>query len=311
MDKNFKNITKYVKYGIAVLGGVFAVVQFLDFWGIYDFSGIGVIGIIILGVICLVLILFKAVFDKIYKTNDDQLRVDELNNKITNRIGVLKSSEKPDKELMDSFHRISLIERVDILDYSTNDYLSYRIIKGVNVSKRNSPFLKYKESTDSKTSSDQLVLRAYDLKTGKELKIEFEEKTQKVYVHKFKIMFTTPINNNEEFSIIYFMKIPNELGQLSDNEEMMSISLNRFENKIDKLKFGIYLNFVPSIVEPFIRDVDGSAGLLDIKPDILETNEIEIDERFRQYLDKIEIKSKISIDVDKPKKQTYVLHYRK
>lgn len=27
--------------------------------------------------------------------------------------------------------------------------------------------------------------------------------------------------------------------------------------------------------------------------------------------DKIEIKSKISIDVDKPKKQTYVLHYRK
>ena len=48
MDKNFKNITKYVKYGIAVLGGVFAVVQFLDFWGIYDFSGIGVIGIIIL-----------------------------------------------------------------------------------------------------------------------------------------------------------------------------------------------------------------------------------------------------------------------
>ena len=35
------------------------------------------------------------------------------------------------------------------------------------------------------------------------------------------------------------------------------------------------------------------------------------DERFRQYLDKIEIKSKISIDVDKPKKQTYVLHYRK
>ena len=130
------------------------------------------------------------------------------------------------------------------------------------------------------------------------MKIDFEEKTQKVYVHKFKIMFTTPINNNEEFSIIYFMKIPNELGQ-------------RFENKIDKLKFGIYLNFVPSIVEPFIRDVDGSAGLLDIKPDILETNEIEIDERFRQYLDKIEIKSKISIDVDKPKKQTYVLHYRK
>ena len=51
--------------------------------------------------------------------------------------------------------------------------------------------------------------------------------------------------------------------------------------------------------------------MLDIKPDILETNEIEIDERFRQYLDKIEIKSKISIDVDKPKKQTYVLHYRK
>ena len=311
MDKKIRSISKYVKYGIALLGAVFAVVQFLDFWGVYDFSGIGIKGLIILLGVSVLLIIVKVILDKINEANDDQLRIDELNSKITNRIGVLKSSEKPDKELMDSFHKISLIERVDILDYSTNDYLSYRIINGVNISKRNSPYLKYKESTDSKTSSEQLVIRAYDLKTGKELKIDFEEKIQKVYVHKFKIMFTTPIHKNEEFSIIYFMKIPNELGQLSDNEEMMSISLNRFENKIDKLKFGIYLNFIPSIVETFMRNEDGSAGLLDVKPDILEINEIEIDGRFRQYLDNVKIMSKISIEVDTPKKQTYVLHYRK
>ena len=65
------------------------------------------------------------------------------------------------------------------------------------------------------------------------------------------------------------------------------------------------------VVGDFVDFYRGIQRLLDIKPDILETNEIEIDERFRQYLDKIKIKSKISIDVDKPKKQTYVLHYRK
>lgn len=102
-----------------------------------------------------------------------------------------------------------------------------------------------------------------------------------------------------------------EEGVRGLNEEMMSISLNRFENKIDKLKFGIYLNFIPSIVETFMRNEDGSAGLLDIKPDILEINEIDIDGRFRQYLDNVKIMSKISIEVDTPKKQTYVLHYRK
>ena len=33
------------------------------------------------------------ILDKINEANDDQLRIDELNSKITNRIGVLKSSE--------------------------------------------------------------------------------------------------------------------------------------------------------------------------------------------------------------------------
>ena len=83
-----------------------------------------------------------------------------------------------------------------------------------------------------------------------------------------------------------------------------------FENAI-KTIIGIYLNFIPSIVETFMRNEDGSAGLLDIKPDILEINEIDIDGRFRQYLDNVKIMSKISIEVDTPKKQTYVLHYRK
>lgn len=200
---------------------------------------------------------------------------------------------------------------MDILDYSTDNYMSYRIINGKNDSKSSSPFLKYKESTDSKTSAKELIVKAYDLKTGKELKVEFEEKEQKVYVHKFKIMFTTPLKPQQEFSIIYFIKIPNELSQLSDNEEMMSISLNRFEKKIEKLRFGVYLDFIPVQIETFLRNQNSEAEIIDSIPVLEETEEVSIDERFKIFMDNISIKSKILLEVEQPKKETYVIYYRK
>ncbi|MBE5937269.1 MAG: hypothetical protein E7265_04475 [Lachnospiraceae bacterium] len=306
-----KKAFKYGKWIVSIVAAIFAVMEFLEYFGVFSFSGFGIKGIISLFVISIIGIICKIIYEKSQTPNDAQNRINEINEKITDRIGVLKSSEKPDKDLMDSQHSIALFERMDILDYSTNDYMSYRIINGKNDSKSNSPFLKYKESTDSKTSAKELIIKAYDLKTGKELKVEFEEKEQKVYVHKFKIMFTTPLKPQQEFSIIYFIKIPNELSQLSDNEEMMSVSLNRFEKKIEKLRFGVYLDFIPVQIETFLRNQNSEAEIIDSIPELDETGEVAIDERFKIFMDNISIKSKIQLDVEKPKKETYVIYYRK
>lgn len=306
-----KKAFKYGKWIVSIVAAIFAVMEFLEYFGVFSFSGFGIKGIISLFVISIIGIICKIIYEKTQTPNDAQNRINEINEKITERIGVLKSSEKPEKDLMDSQHSIALFERMDILDYSTNDYMSYRIINGKNDSKSNSPFLKYKESTDSKTSAKELIIKAYDLKTGKELKVEFEEKENKVYVHKFKIMFTTPLKPQQEFSIIYFIKIPNELSQLSDNEEMMSISLNRFEKKIEKLRFGVYLDFIPVQIETFLRNQNSEAEIIDSIPVLEETEEVFIDERFKIFMDNISIKSKILLEVEQPKKETYVIYYRK
>ena len=124
-------------------------------------------------------------------------------------------------------------------------------------------------------------------------------------------MFTTPLKPQQEFSIIYFIKIPNELSQLSDNEEMMSISLNRFEKKIEKLRFGVYLDFIPVQIETFLRNQNSEAEIIDSIPVLEETEEVSIDERFKIFMDNISIKSKILLEVEQPKKETYVIYYRK
>lgn len=307
----FKNAFKYVKYIVSVAAAIFAIMEFFDFFGVFSFSGFHIKGIMAVVVISIIVVICKIFYEKKQIPNDAQNRINEINKKITDRIGVLKSSEKPDKDLMDSQHSISLFERIDILDYSNDDYMSYRVINGKNDSKSISPFLKYKESTDSKTSAKELIVEAYDLKTGKELKVEFEEKEQKVYVHKFKIMFTTPLKPQQEFSIIYFIKIPNELSQLSDNEEMMSISLNRFEKKIEKLSFGVYLDFIPAQIETFLRNQNSEAEIIDASPELVMTEKVTTDERFNKFVDNISTKSKIMLDVEKPKKETYVIYYRK
>ena len=193
MKKYFAYIIHHSKIAIVIGGTIFAFIQLLDYFGLKKFSNgfIGLIALISISVICTFIhILIQR------KPNDEQKRINELNERITNRIGVLKSSEKPTEDIVDNTHQIYLFERVDILDYETNDYMSYRIIKGKNATKSTSAFLKYKESTDSKTSNSELTIMAYDIKTKKKLSVQFDT-NDKVYTHNFKISFLKPLAPNE------------------------------------------------------------------------------------------------------------------
>ena len=49
--------------------------------------------------------------------------IERINSRIRDRIGTLRSSGKPDKELLDYNHKIQKIERMDVLNYSSGDYL--------------------------------------------------------------------------------------------------------------------------------------------------------------------------------------------
>lgn len=211
-----------------------------------------------------------------------------------------------------------LFERVDILDYETNDYMSYRIIKGKNATKSTSAFLKYKESTDSKTSNSELTIMAYDIKTKKKLSVQFDT-NDKVYTHNFKISFLKPLAPNEEFEIIYFIKIPNELQQLSETDEMMSVSLNRYNKRIDKLHFGVCLNFHPISTDKFLRGNNNVSILTDdlhieeITTNLIESDIISTEAKmfFGEYINDVKILSKLSLNIVKPEKQTYIIYYRK
>lgn len=80
---------------------------------------------------------------------------------------------------------------------------------------------------------------------------------------------------------------------------------------ISCLRFGIYLDFIPVQVETFMRKEDGSASLIDCTLKIEETSDIQIDERFMDLIVGTEIRSKIQIEIEHPKHETYVIYYRK
>ena len=64
-------------------------------------------------------------------------------------------------------------------------------------------------------------------------------------------------------------------------------------------------------IETFLRNQNSGAEIIDSIPVLEETEEVSIDERFKIFMDNISIKGKILLEVEQPKKETYVIYYRK
>jgi NAD-dependent SIR2 family protein deacetylase len=177
---------------------------------------------------------------------------------LVSRLGTgLSLQVNPDH--VDSTHRYLSIERTDLLDYESGNFVSLRRLHGTNLSERLSSYVVYSESSEKKLSFSQTDVRAYDVSTREPLAVEpFNEKSEMMFTHAFKIFFPNPISPEEEFDLVYRITLPGELQVLSSKNEIMSISLSRIARQVEQLRFSVCLNFRPASASVECLDQEGS-----------------------------------------------------
>lgn len=205
------------------------------------------------GIIYLIAVIILSIVVAIVWTKVDIKFNNETGRDISSRLGSFKSL---DEKYKDNSHYFTYILRQDLLDYSTQsakgkDFVSFRVLEGKNVSKKPTESITYLECTEYKTMCQNIEIKAFDLKTQKELRVEFINRNEKAkyYDFPFKIYFSSPLLPNEEFEIAFFIKLNNELDVLRDDDEIMSISLSRYKRGVEELEFNVCLNFEPSSVQ--------------------------------------------------------------
>jgi SIR2-like domain len=167
---------------------------------------------------------------------------------LVSRLGTgLSLQVNPDH--VDTTHRYSLVERTDLLDYTSGNFVSLRRLAGVNESERLSSYLVYSESSEQKISFDQTDTQAFDARLRTPLVVEpFAESSEMMFTHAFKVFFPKPISPGESFDVVYRITLPGELGVLSPQNEIMSISLARIARIVERLSFNVCLSFRPRTV---------------------------------------------------------------
>lgn len=164
---------------------------------------------------------------------------------------------------IDSSHRITRLLRQDMLDYADGstqgrDFISFREIEGKNVSKAPTDGFVYLECTEYKCRCKDIKIKAYDLRTNRELRVSFIDRNEedKYFDFPFKIHFARPLKSGENFAIAYSINLINELDVLKSDGEIMSISLNRYEKGVEELEFNVCLNFEPSSAQVEFKEGD-------------------------------------------------------
>ena len=183
---------------------------------------------------------------------------------IKNREGTRRSLSD---EYIDTHHKILTLLRQDLLDYIPSDvssgkrkgdFVSIRVIRGKNVSSLPTDGFVYLECSEYKLRCKDVIIEAYDLKSGKELRVDFVDRNddEKYFEFPFKIRFSAPLAPREEFEIAYRIVLTNELNVLRDDDEHMSISLTRYPRGVEELEFNVCLNFEPKSAQAEYRRGD-------------------------------------------------------
>ena len=149
-------------------------------------------------------------------------------------------------EHVDTAHHYLELFRQDMLDYESGDFYSIRRLRGRNTSRRPSFGVPYRESSENAFTCEDAGVTAFDCRTRETLEVEFEERAQRSHTHAFTIHFANAIAPGETFDVVYNIRLPGELNELRHPSEVMSISLVRIAQGIDKLVFNVATSFKPT-----------------------------------------------------------------
>jgi hypothetical protein len=164
-----------------------------------------------------------------------------------------------DPDRVDRIHHYSLVERTDLLDYASGDFVSARRLTGVNESDLLSAHVVYSESSERKLTFSDVKVTAFDALTREPLIIEpLDDRDLAMFTHGYKILFGQPLSPGERFDIVYSLTLRGELLDLSPVNEIMSVSLARITRDVEKLRFNVCLNFRPKMVLLECFDDQGS-----------------------------------------------------
>jgi hypothetical protein len=162
-------------------------------------------------------------------------------------------------EHVDTIHRYSLVERTDLLDYESGDFVSIRRLSGTNESELLSTHLIYSESSERRLSYSETNLMAFDANTKEPLSVEpLVDHDALMFTIGYKIFFRRPLSPGEIFDVVFRISLPGELRELSETDEVMSISLARIARGTMRLRFNVCLNFRPTSVKMECLDGEGS-----------------------------------------------------
>ena len=211
----------------------------------------------------------------------------------------------------DHNHHYTAIERTDLLDYTSGDFVSIRRLKGVNVTDRLSSSLIYSEASESKCTFESTGVVAYDCETREPLVVEpLAQRDEPLFAHAFRVFFDQPISPGEDFDVVYRIRLPGELRVLSPTNEIMSISLVRAVHGVDHLRFNIALNFKPRTYTIECLDANGSRisckgsrpSLEKYEPTEWYEKELDIEWDTEPYI--------IRWECEEPDSSLYIINYR-
>lgn len=225
-----------------------------------------------------------------------------------------KKSLSCSPKLVDSIHRFALLHRIDQLDYPTKDFFSLRRLAGKNAGKLSSSFILYYECSENKLRFQDMDVRALDLKTGECLRVEPENPAGGLaFEHPFRIFFRKPLKPEEDFDIVYCIRLPRELEVIPAEDEIMSVSLRRMALPLEKLIFEVCLSFKPVSFVPAC--LFGNQKL--VVPSNVELNEGAYQQKEpwerNMGLKKWSCKKpwKISLTVENPEAAVYIINYKR
>lgn len=295
---------------------IFENTFFLGKSPIIVFIGIVIVSIMLSAILTWLLKDFKIDSDK----DLGNVAIDDgVKRSLFNRIGSSRSLVVYFNDEVDTFHKYTKIKRYDILNYADSNYRSIRELHGINASRKPTKYVPYCESTEYKVSFNDIKIIAYDIASGKKLKVEccHADKDEKLNTHSFRILFDKPLEPNHIFQIAFYIEFPNELDCLSQTKEIMTLSLVRVKKRIENVSFYIMLNFNPELVYLYsystkkeklkiipqhgesVREGRCSTKILGIREDIL--NNFPINKNLNFYI--------VGMDIQKPKESMYIIEY--